>query len=79
MILLDLALQGIRDLTGSMRVRLQSGYNALVAPGISPETIFLGLSHLLYLSTIEPEGRKAGEIVGSVDELVEKLKEVGAI
>ncbi len=31
------------------------------------------------LSTVEPEGRKAGEIVGSVDELVEKLKEAGAI
>jgi electron transfer flavoprotein beta subunit len=31
------------------------------------------------LSTIEPEGRKAGEIVGSVDELVEKLKEAGAV
>ena len=31
------------------------------------------------LSTVEPEGRKAGEIVASVDELVEKLKEVGAI
>jgi len=31
------------------------------------------------LSTIEPQGRKAGEIVGSVDELVEKLKEAGAI
>ncbi len=31
------------------------------------------------LSTTEPESRKAGEIVGSVDELVEKLKEAGAI
>jgi len=31
------------------------------------------------VKTIEPEGRKAGEIVGSVDELIEKLKEVGAI
>jgi len=31
------------------------------------------------LSTIEPQGRKAGEIVASVDELLEKLKEVGAI
>jgi len=31
------------------------------------------------ISTIEPQGRKAGEIVGSVDELVEKLKEAGAI
>ncbi|MEE9426643.1 MAG: electron transfer flavoprotein subunit beta/FixA family protein [Paracoccaceae bacterium] len=31
------------------------------------------------VSTIEPQGRKAGEIVGSVDELVEKLKEAGAI
>ncbi len=34
---------------------------------------------LQIVSTIEPVGRKAGEIVGSVDELVEKLKEVGAI
>ncbi len=31
------------------------------------------------VSTTEPEARKAGEIVGSVDELVAKLKEAGAI
>ena len=31
------------------------------------------------LSTREPEGRKAGEIVGSVDELVAKLKEAGVL
>ncbi len=31
------------------------------------------------LSTKEPEGRKAGEIVGSVDELVAKLKEAGVV
>ena len=31
------------------------------------------------VSTSEPEARKAGEIVGSVDELVTKLKEAGAI
>ena len=31
------------------------------------------------VSTTEPETRKAGEIVGSVDDLVAKLKEVGAI
>jgi electron transfer flavoprotein beta subunit len=31
------------------------------------------------VSTTEPEARKAGEIVGSVDELVAKLKEVGAV
>jgi len=31
------------------------------------------------LSTSEPEARKAGEIVGSVDELVSKLKEAGAV
>ena len=31
------------------------------------------------LSTREPEGRKAGVRVGSVDELVTKLKEVGAL
>jgi len=34
---------------------------------------------LQVLSTTEPQGRKAGEIVGSVDELIEKLKEVGAV
>ncbi len=34
---------------------------------------------LQIVSTVEPQGRKAGEIVGSVDELVEKLKEAGAI
>jgi electron transfer flavoprotein beta subunit len=31
------------------------------------------------VSTTEPEARQAGEIVGSVDELVAKLKEVGAV
>ena len=31
------------------------------------------------VSTGEPETRKAGEIVGSVDELVAKLKEAGAV
>jgi len=31
------------------------------------------------VTTIEPEARKAGEIVGSVDELIEKLKDAGAI
>lgn len=31
------------------------------------------------VKTDEPEARKAGEIVGSVDELVEKLKEAGAV
>ena len=34
---------------------------------------------LQILKTTEPEARKAGEIVGSVDELVEKLKEAGAV
>ncbi|MEM7719580.1 MAG: electron transfer flavoprotein subunit beta/FixA family protein [Pseudomonadota bacterium] len=34
---------------------------------------------LSIVATTEPEARKAGEIVGSVDELVEKLKEAGAV
>ncbi len=34
---------------------------------------------LQIVSTTEPEARKAGEIVGSVDELVAKLKEAGAV
>jgi len=34
---------------------------------------------LTILKTTEPEARKAGEIVGSVDELITKLKAVGAI
>ncbi|KQB95551.1 MULTISPECIES: electron transfer flavoprotein subunit beta/FixA family protein [Roseobacteraceae] len=34
---------------------------------------------LSIVSTTEPEARKAGEIVGSVDELVAKLKEAGAV
>ena len=34
---------------------------------------------LSVVTTIEPETRKAGIIVGSVDELVEKLKEAGAV
>jgi electron transfer flavoprotein beta subunit len=33
---------------------------------------------LTIVGTTEPETRKAGIVVGSVDELVEKLKEVGA-
>jgi electron transfer flavoprotein beta subunit len=31
------------------------------------------------VSTREPEGRKAGIMVGSVDELVTKLKEAGVL
>ena len=31
------------------------------------------------VKTAEPEARKAGEIVGSVDELVAKLKEAGVV
>ncbi len=34
---------------------------------------------LQVISTAEPETRKAGEIVGSVDELIAKLKEAGAV
>jgi electron transfer flavoprotein beta subunit len=34
---------------------------------------------LSIVSTTEPAARKAGIIVGSVDELVEKLKEAGAV
>ena len=34
---------------------------------------------LQVVNTAEPASRKAGEIVGSVDELVAKLKEVGAV
>ncbi len=34
---------------------------------------------LSVVSTTEPEARKAGIMVGSVDELVEKLKEAGAV
>ncbi len=34
---------------------------------------------LAIVSTTEPEARKAGEIVGSVDDLVAKLKEAGAV
>jgi len=34
---------------------------------------------LQVVSTTEPASRKAGEIVGSVDELVEKLKEAGVV
>jgi electron transfer flavoprotein beta subunit len=34
---------------------------------------------LTIIGTTEPEARKAGIIVGSVDELVEKLKEAGAV
>ena len=37
------------------------------------------MPRLEILSTREPEGRKAGIKVGSVDELVSKLKEAGVI
>ena len=55
MIVLDLALQGMLDLAGSMRVRLQSGYNAIVAPTVRPDTILTGLTQLLYASGYDAE------------------------
>ena len=46
----------------------------------TPEDYGVDVSpRLTILKTDEPEARKAGEIVGSVDELVEKLKEAGVI
>jgi electron transfer flavoprotein beta subunit len=46
----------------------------------TPEDFGVDVSpRLEIVSTSEPEARKAGEIVGSVDELVSKLKEAGAI
>jgi electron transfer flavoprotein beta subunit len=36
-------------------------------------------ARLEIVKTTEPEARKAGEIVGSVDDLVSKLKEAGAV
>jgi polyhydroxyalkanoate synthesis regulator phasin len=54
-IVLDLALQGIRDLEGSMRVRLQSGYNAIVSPEVQPDTLIAGLTHMLYGGASDPE------------------------
>lgn len=36
-------------------------------------------ARLSVVTTTEPEARKAGEIVGSVDELIAKLKEAGAV
>ncbi len=46
----------------------------------TPEDYGVDVSpRLNILKTDEPEARKAGEIVGSVDELVEKLKEAGVI
>lgn len=46
----------------------------------TPEDYGVDVSpRLEIVSTIEPDTRAAGIIVGSVDELIEKLKEVGAI
>ena len=46
----------------------------------SPEDYGVDISpRLAVVSTTEPEARKAGEIVGSVDELIAKLKEAGAV
>jgi electron transfer flavoprotein beta subunit len=46
----------------------------------TPEDYGVDVSpRLSIVSTSEPEQRKAGEIVGSVDELVTKLKDAGAV
>ena len=46
----------------------------------APEDYGVDVSpRLEIVGTSEPEARKAGEIVGSVDELVTKLKEAGAV
>ena len=46
----------------------------------TPEDYGVDVSpRLTIVSTTEPETRKAGEIVGSVDELITKLKDVGAL
>ncbi|MFC1610596.1 hypothetical protein ACFL6C_06535 [Myxococcota bacterium] len=37
-----------------MRVRLQSGYNALVTPKVEPHTLLLGLSELLFAEGYDP-------------------------
>jgi hypothetical protein len=47
-IVLDLALQGIHDLVGSTRVRVQSGYTALVSSQVQPDTLVAGLCELLF-------------------------------
>lgn len=38
-----------------MRVRLQSGYNAIVTPSVQPETLVVGLVHMLYAGVADPE------------------------
>ncbi|MGR3570961.1 electron transfer flavoprotein subunit beta/FixA family protein [Brevirhabdus sp.] len=46
----------------------------------TPEDYGVDVSNRLEIvSTTEPEARKAGQIVGSVDELITKLKEAGAV
>jgi hypothetical protein len=57
-ILLDISLQGLRELSGSLRVRLQSGYNALVASQVSAETVTLGLCETLYAEGYDPQAKK---------------------
>ncbi len=57
MILLDLALQGFRELSGSVRVRLQSGYTVIATPATPPETMIEGLAEVLYFAG--PEARLA--------------------
>jgi hypothetical protein len=58
-IFLDLALQGFRDLSGSMRVRLQSGYNALISPTLSGETLVQGFLELLFSGERGPANKSA--------------------
>ena len=46
----------------------------------TPEDYGVDISpRLSIVATAEPETRKAGEIVGSVDELVTKLNDAGAL
>ena len=54
MIVLDLALQGIHDLVGSTRVRLQCGYTALVSAQVKPDTLVTGLCELLFAEGFDP-------------------------
>lgn len=54
MLLVDLALQGFRDLRGAAQARFRSGYNGVVCPGVSPETVLTGLLELLFAEGYDP-------------------------
>ena len=55
MILLDLALQGIRDLSGSAQTSFKGGYNGITCGKTNPSTLVEGLKETLYAGPYDPQ------------------------